>query len=143
AEGAPEPRHFPTRSAEPAAQETRLIQAAELAEQRPGPAGRAVAAFPDDAGPMAAQRGLERREQREEREPQERGRQARLQAQLFSAVAHRIRLSRDDGGGHCSGVEPAVVYRGRQGSRGAIWLLRCQLLARLLPALAERFPIKR
>src|SRR5262249_23622813 len=68
AERAPQPRHLPPRGAQAAAEEPRLLQPAELAQQRPAAAGRAVAPLPGDARPQGAERFLQGGEEGEQRE---------------------------------------------------------------------------
>src|SRR5262249_59227848 len=65
AERAPQPRHLPAVGAQAAPQETRLVQAAVLAQQRPAAARRAVAALPDGALAQRDQASGQRGEQRE------------------------------------------------------------------------------
>src|SRR5207248_10499884 len=66
AEGAEQPRELPLRGAQPAAQIAELLQPAELGQQRPAAAGRAVAALPGQALAQGGQGGGPVSQDREE-----------------------------------------------------------------------------
>ena len=90
---APLPRHLPRRGAQPAPQEPRLVQPAELAQQRPAAAGRAVPAIPGDALAQRRGRASTGGEPGEQGEPEQRRRPGRDRTRARSAGFRTIRGS--------------------------------------------------
>src|SRR5262249_22577231 len=130
-------RKFPTAGTESAAQVAILLQAAELAQERPTTARGTVAAMPSPALTHWSQRSIYLRKNRKQRKTQDGGGESGVEAEFVGAGVDRFGAAGQSLVQHPARVELLPTERLGHGFRGRTVKLSPGRGADMLPAARE------